>query len=166
MLAKRDRDPHRLATPEKPTLSFILNPGLLTALTLKNSDHAAIFGIEHPQDQSRLLIAVTARPNRIGLKAPENFIFEVVAHHWALAPRTPEGPPISTKVGRRSLGRIPQLHSFPVCSGPNTCLSGELRFYRMINRTFWTSDIKIAVLVRRKDFGDGSIAKTLPCSGR
>ena len=61
--------------PEHKVLPLILAPCLVTALALEHADRAAISGIEHGQNKNGLLIAIIARPDRLGIVAGKDFIF-------------------------------------------------------------------------------------------
>jgi hypothetical protein len=59
---------------------LIFGPGALTALALEHADRAAIAGIEHGQNQSGLLITMTAQPDWIGLEAGKDLVLKFVFH--------------------------------------------------------------------------------------
>ena len=70
----------RQATLGYPAQPFLLGPGLLPALALEHADGAAGLGVEHGPDQSGLPITMTACPDRVGVVAGKDFVFEFAAH--------------------------------------------------------------------------------------
>jgi hypothetical protein len=53
---------------------------LLSALALEHADCPAIHGIEHRPNRGGLLAANAARPDRLGIEAGKDFVFELVTH--------------------------------------------------------------------------------------
>jgi hypothetical protein len=71
--------------PPTEAALLIFGPCLLAAFALEHAYRSATYGIKHGPNLRRLLAALIARWNWVGMEAGKDLILEIAVHRAALA---------------------------------------------------------------------------------